>query len=140
MIEWEDLLTVPFVRGGRTMGGLDCAGVAEEINIRCGCTVPQAHLFPNAADTRNTREAFADYMAAAEKDFELVGRYAHDANVVGDFIVTDPRGHDIGAHIYTLAAIKPRVLLHAVAGRGITTVDVRRVRNIIGVYRIRRAI
>lgn len=52
-LNYEDLLGVPFLMGGRDKSGLDCYGLVKEIYIRKGITLPEymsGHLSP---DNRN---------------------------------------------------------------------------------------
>lgn len=41
MIEYEDLIGIPCVDGGRTLAGLDCYGLVMEVYRRFGITLPE---------------------------------------------------------------------------------------------------
>lgn len=135
--QWEVLLATPFLKGGRTLAGLDCAGVAEKINIWMGRARPGEHVFPNLKKHDSTFDAFECFMMSSEENFEELGEETRDAQQVGDFVVTDPTRNGNGAHIYTLVSLQPRVFLTALQGRGIRPIDETRIRNVLAVHRVK---
>jgi len=135
-MDWEDILQTPYRRGGRAASGLDCAGVAEEINVRLNHIERGDLIFPRA-DTPAV--AFEEFMRSSVENFDDLGSSTFAAQQLGDFVVTDPKGDGLGAHIFTLVGLHPRVFLTALQGRGIRPVAERAIKNVMSVHRVRRA-
>jgi len=138
-MDWHDLLAVPFERGGRTMRGMDCAGVAEEINARLGHVERGAFHFPIEWTEERSGESFEDFMAGAVDRFDYLGDRTEHARELGDFVVTDPDGKGLGAHITVLVDQLPRTFITVMAGRGnVRPVPERALFNVLSVHRVRR--
>ncbi len=89
MIEWRDLLGVPFLLGGDELAtGIDCWGQAREVNRRAGRALP---------DLSRTRPSPED----AERG--LVGLVpVRPPYEVGDVFMSDPEGRGYPSHVAVL--------------------------------------
>lgn len=94
---YGDLLTTPYVRGGRSFAGLDCVGVFLELQHRLGRTLPAFESDPSI-------------VAAARGDWTRV-----DTPEPGDAILiysSDPRWH-------VATVISPFQMIHGKEAAGV---------------------
>ncbi len=68
-IYFEDLLSVPFKKGGRDKSGLDCYGLCIELCKRSGRTLPDFTTFDtvNPATDGQRRNVFNEYVRQVKK-------------------------------------------------------------------------
>ena len=59
-IRYEDLLCVPFKKGGRSKDGMDCYGICIELCRRCGKTLPDFTTY-NQITPENDSEKRAEF-------------------------------------------------------------------------------
>lgn len=66
---YDDLLSVPFKKGGRTRDGMDCYGVCIEMCRRCGKTLPdlatRGRIFPG--NIPQGKMLFSEYIRQIQK-------------------------------------------------------------------------
>ena len=81
---FEDLLTVPFKKGGRDKTGLDCYGLCIELCKRTGRTLPDFTTFDtvNPATDAQRRNVFNDYVK--QTDAPIKGGLVEYLNEEGD--------------------------------------------------------
>lgn len=73
-IKYDDLLCVPFKKGGRSKDGLDCYGLCIELCRRCGKTLPDFATFCTISPKNDTqkRKEFNHYV----KEIPQAKKYA----------------------------------------------------------------
>lgn len=67
-MRYDDLLSVPFLKGGRTREGMDCYGVCIEMCRRCGKTLPDIDTYGRiySADIHGKDDFFSGYVRQAD--------------------------------------------------------------------------
>lgn len=68
-IKYDDLLCVPFKKGGRSKEGMDCYGLCIEMCRRCGKTLPDFTTFNeiNPANDSEKRGEFSRYVRQTDR-------------------------------------------------------------------------
>lgn len=66
---YDDLLSVPFKKGGRTKDGMDCYGVCIEMCRRCGKTLPDIATYGRiySSNIPEKDELFSSYIRETPK-------------------------------------------------------------------------
>ncbi len=65
---YEDLLSVPFKKGGRTKEGMDCYGLCIELCRRCGKTLPDFSTYGKitGGNCSQKRDSFNSFVKKTE--------------------------------------------------------------------------
>lgn len=92
-VRYDDLLSVPFLKGGRTREGMDCYGVCIEMCRRCGKTLPDIATGGRIYDTNipDRDDLFSDYVRQADgpKARRLVEYLNSSGEIHVGFMLTD---------------------------------------------------
>lgn len=125
----DDLIGIPFVEGGRTLEGLDCAGLAQEVLRRAGFEPP---ALPSVW--------VQDPHAAVERwgsAWECIGKAWRSAERVGDIIVSDPGCLGRSVHLSVVVGSRPQRVLTTVIGQSVHATRPCRADEVVGVYRLK---
>jgi cell wall-associated NlpC family hydrolase len=90
-IYYEDLLTVPFKKGGRDLKGLDCYGLCIELCRRNKKTLPDFTTFDtvNSDTEKERRTSFNKYVKQVEKpvQYGLIEYLNEDGDIHIGFVL-----------------------------------------------------
>jgi cell wall-associated NlpC family hydrolase len=128
--DFDDLIGIPFELGGRTLAGLDCAGLALEVLRRLGEPTPELP----ASESRSPAEAVEAWGDA----WVRVGDRWADATMPGDVIVLDPGMRGRSAHLAVVAEKWPRRVLETTIGQSVGSAKCYDEGEVVGVYRPRK--
>jgi len=135
MVEWHDLLSIPWKLHGEDRSGMDCSTLAEEVLRRSGVTPPATspHRLPTSAGEWGE---MPDYFTHVGGAFDRLGGDASDAKEVGDLVLArDEKG--VARHLYVLVEPSRGTFLTATHDHGVTSIRRYMIRNVSGVYRLR---
>lgn len=130
MTDFDDLIGIPFELGGRSLSGLDCAGLALEVLRRLGEPTPELPT----SEARNPADAIAVWGDA----WVRVGDRWGDATAPGDVIVLDPGLRGRSVHLAVVAERWPRRILEVTIGQSVGSARCYDEGEVVGVYRPRK--
>lgn len=135
VVPYTDLLRKPFELGARGPEHFDCLGLAYEVLRRVGKTVPPDLTLGGYGDVRSGARLASD----TAHRWKRLGDAAGSATELGDIVYAvsaDGRRH----HVYVLVfAAEPRIVLTTSQARGVHALALRRIGDVVGVYRLPEA-
>ena len=137
MVAWTDLLGRPWRLHGTGPEGMDCSTVAEEVLRRLGGDPPPAspYRLQYAKGQENAAQAF---LGDFSSHYEEVGTDLSAATQEGDLVLAnDRRGHPRA--LFVLVSAERGTFLTADHNSGVVATRRYTIRDVAGVYRLRRS-
>jgi|GEM_PF-2525272 len=139
VVEYEDLLGVPYKLHGVLPEGLDCSTLWEEIQRRMGNTPPPTSPFRCAASSGEFGE-FENYLVETASRFECLGYSVGKATRCGDFVLLKGGACGVGRGLITLVDPSSGLFLSSLPRTGVTALTRDKVlrawgRDVLAAYR-----